>query len=223
MGRRVVSPIDKYLDQVRQTLDLLPRNKVEEVIEMLLRAYMEDRQVFMIGNGGSSSTASHFACDLAKSTARAGRKRFRTIALTDNVALLTAWANDNGYQSVFSEQLANLMNEGDILVAISGSGNSPNILEAVKEARARGGETIGLTGFGGGKLREMVDLCVVVPSQCMAQIEDVHLILEHLVSSCIGEVISNEGGFFGSGRSDQREPCRTCEDLGGIPVSASSC
>ncbi|MDP2663183.1 MAG: SIS domain-containing protein [Dehalococcoidia bacterium] len=217
-----MSPIDEYLDQVRRTLDLLPRNKVEEVIEMLLRAYAEDRQVFTIGNGGSSSTASHFACDLAKSTVRAGRKRFRAIALTDNVALLTAWANDSGYENVFAEQLANLMSLGDVLVAISGSGNSPNILEAVKKARARGGATIGFTGFGGGELREMVDLCVVVPSQCMAQVEDVHLILEHLISSCIGEVISNEGGIFGSGRCDQREPSRSCEDLGGIPVSAAS-
>lgn len=214
--------LDLYLEQVKRTLDELPRRKVHGVIQLLLRAYREDRQVFIIGNGGSAATASHFACDLSKSTIRAGRNRFRVIALTDNVPLVTAWANDVGYENVFSEQLANLMNEGDLLIAISGSGNSPNILKAVEEARARGATTIGLSGFLGGKLRDMVDLCLVVPSHCMAQIEDVHLILEHLISTCLGEVIASEGGLPGSGWGDQREPSRSRQGLGGVPVSAGS-
>jgi D-sedoheptulose 7-phosphate isomerase len=214
--------LNTYLQEVKDTLDHLSRGDIQGVIKMLSRAYTEEQQVFIIGNGGSAATASHFACDLTKSTIRAGRNRFRAIALTDNVPLITAWANDTSYESVFSEQLANLMNEGDVLIAISGSGNSANILRAVQEAKERGAATIGFSGFNGGKLKDIVDLCVVVPNYCMAQIEDVHLILEHLISTCLGEVISNESGFSRPGWCNQREPARSRQELGGVPVSTGS-
>lgn len=217
-----MSSVDAYLEQVKQALDELPRRTIHAVIQLLLRAHAEERQVFVVGNGGSAATASHFACDLSKATIRPGKNRFRAIALTDNVPLITAWANDTSYENVFSEQLVNLMDDGDYLIAISGSGNSPNILKAVQEAKARGATTIGFSGFSGGKLRDMVDLCLVVPSDCMAQIEDVHLVLEHLISSCIGEVIASESGISGSGRGDQREPSRSRQEVGGVPVPAGS-
>jgi len=214
--------IDRYLGEVKSAIDGLPETRIEAVVQLLWQAYLEERQVFIIGNGGSAATASHFACDLSKSTIRAGMGRFRVIALTDNVPLITAWANDSSYENVFAEQLCNLMNEGDLLIAISGSGNSPNILKAVQVAGSMRAATIGFTGFIGGKLKDMVDLCVVVPSNCMAQIEDVHLILEHAISTCLGEVIASEGGISGSRRSNKREPSRPREEVGGVPVPAGS-
>jgi D-sedoheptulose 7-phosphate isomerase len=180
----------EYVTEAKSTLDapyLL--EAVRKIVPLFLRARDEDRTIFFIGNGGSASTASHFVVDIAKGTRKSlapggeGPRRFRCLALNDNVPSVMAWANDADYSRVFAEQLRNLATRGDILVAISGSGNSPNVLEAVRAARALGVTTIGLTGIGGGKLKDLVDVSLVVPSQSMQHTEDVHLIVLHLLTA----------------------------------------
>ncbi len=182
-----MSEIHRYLVEVQETLDLLPEEQIEEVVDVLLSANYVGSTVFTAGNGGSAATASHFACDLAKGTIVPDRPRFRVVALTDNVPLMTAWSNDVAYEDMFAEQLRGLMGRGDVLVAFSGSGNSENVLRAVALARQMGGITIGFSGFEGGKLSGMVDVPVVVPNHCMEQIEDVHMVLSHLVCTVLRE------------------------------------
>ena len=179
--------IRRYLDEVRDTLDLLPLERIQEVVDLLLSANYAGSTVFIMGNGGSAATASHFACDLAKGTITPGRPRFRVVALTDNVPLMTAWSNDVSYDNVFADQLSGLMRQADVVVAFSGSGNSPNVLQAVEVARRMEGVTIGFSGFAGGRLSTLVDLPVVVPCDCMEQIEDVHVVLCHLICTVLRE------------------------------------
>jgi D-sedoheptulose 7-phosphate isomerase len=177
--------VEKYVEDLQACLTRLPLGDIRAVIAVLQDARFNDRQVFIMGNGGSAATASHFACDLGKGTSVPDLPRFRVIALTDNTALFSAYANDFGYECVFAEQLSNLLQERDVVIGISGSGNSPNVLRAFEMARQRRATTVGFTGFDGGKMKGRVDLCVVVPSSCMEQVEDVHLILEHLVCTCL--------------------------------------
>jgi D-sedoheptulose 7-phosphate isomerase len=165
-------------------LRAMPNAEIAAAVDQLLAAYQADRQVMLVGNGGSAATASHFAGDLSKGTRQPGHRPWRVIALTDNVPLLTAWANDVSYDEVFARQLDALVNPDDVLVAISGSGNSPNVLNAVRVARERGAVTIGLTGGSGGALRLLVDLCITVPTGEMSFIEDCHLMVAHLIVSC---------------------------------------
>lgn len=148
---------------------------------ILAEANKNNKKVFICGNGGSAATASHFVCDLAKGTIVKGRKRFKVIGLTDNIPLMTAWSNDTSYANLFKEQLENLIEEGDVVIGISGSGNSENVLNALLLANERLAITIGLTGFEGGKLKGVAQECLVVPSNSMEQIEDIHLMLEHLI------------------------------------------
>jgi D-sedoheptulose 7-phosphate isomerase len=136
-----------------------------------------------VGNGGSASTATHFAADLAKATVVDGQPRLRVLSLTDNAALMTAWANDTSYDRIFAEQLENLIDPGDVVVAFSVSGNSPNVLNAVRAARARGAVTVGLVGASGGSLIDAVDISVQVPSQSYGVVEDCHLVLEHAITA----------------------------------------
>lgn len=171
-----------FIASLKHLLDEIPLEKVEAVTELLYRAYRADKQVFIMGNGGSASTASHFVCDLGKETARQGTPRFRVIGLNDNVPLMTALSNDFGYASVFKEQLVNLVNEGDIVIGITGSGNSANVLEAITYARSRKAVTIGLIGFGGGRLKDLVDEAIVISSTDYGHVESVHLVLEHLIT-----------------------------------------
>ena len=179
-----------YLQQVGETLERLPLEKIEEVIAVLEYARQEGRQVFILGNGGSAATASHFACDLAKGTVVPGRPRFRVMALTDNMPFFSALANDTGYENVFAGQLANFLRPGDVVIGISGSGNSANVLRAVELARSMQAITIGFTGFNGGRLKDVVDICLLVPNYCMEQVEDVHLLLEHLICTCLRKAAS---------------------------------
>ncbi|MEX2030604.1 MAG: GAF domain-containing protein [Anaerolineales bacterium] len=177
--------IDTYMSDLQATLDRLPRDRVEHVVHLLHEARLSRRHVFILGNGGSASTASHFVCDLAKNTRRAGWPGFRVIGLTDNVAILTAYANDDGFERVFAEQLIGLMQSGDVVIAISTSGNSPNVLEAVEAANLRGATTIGFTGFSGGRLASLVQWNVHVESDCVEHVEDVHLMLEHMICKAL--------------------------------------
>jgi D-sedoheptulose 7-phosphate isomerase len=182
-----MSVIQEYLNELIETLNDLPMDDIERAVDVLQYARLNDKQVFILGNGGSAATASHFACDLGKGTVVPDRPRFRVMALTDNMPLFSALANDYGYERVFAEQLANLVRAGDVVIGISGSGNSVNVLNAIQLARDVGAKTIGLTGFDGGKLKDMVDVCVLVPSHCMEKVEDTHLVLEHLITTAVRE------------------------------------
>ena len=180
--------VKTYVEEARASLDapyLL--SALERIVAMFLRARADDRTIFFFGNGGSASTASHFVTDIAKvagGTAGLGKgKRFRCVSLNDNTPGVTAWANDVGYPEVFAGQLKALAEQGDVVVAISGSGNSPNVLEGVRAARAMGLTTIGLTGMGGGKLKELVDVPLVVPSNSMQHTEDAHLVVCHILTA----------------------------------------
>ncbi len=180
--------IDRYVSEADSTLHApYLRDAMERLVRVFLRARAEDRTIFFLGNGGSASTASHFVTDIAKvaggTEPRGKGARFRCVALNDNVPGLTAWANDTDYSKVFAGPLRALGEPGDVVVAISGSGNSPNVLEAVRAAREMGLTTIGLTGIGGGKLKDLVDVPVIVPSDSMQHTEDVHLILCHMLTA----------------------------------------
>ena len=171
-----------YTREIAETLELLPQQEIHHMVEMLHSARLAGNQVFVIGNGGSASTATHLACDLNKNTVVGGYPRFKVHSLADNIAMLSACANDLGYENVFAEQLANLLQPGDIVVAISTSGNSPNVLKAIEMAKRLGAYTIGWTGYAGGKLAKAVALSINVSNHCVEQIEDVHLILAHMIT-----------------------------------------
>ena len=170
-----------YFSTVQELLNKVPFAAVDQVVEALLTVNRSGNTVFICGNGGSASTATHFGCDLAKRPIVAGQPRYRVIPLTDNNALMTALSNDIGYDVVFSEQLIPLVRKGDILIGISGSGNSKNVIKAVEVAKAAGAVTIGFSGYDGGKLAPAVDISVHIPSFNMAMVEDVHLMLEHAI------------------------------------------
>lgn len=180
--------IDRYMQDIKETIDQIPVDRIEEVVNILQDARINGKQVFIMGNGGSASTASHFVCDLAKNTRKKGWPGFRTIGLTDNMAIFSAYANDEGYENVFSQQLNNLLQTGDVVIAISGSGNSPNVIEAVELANDRGAVTIGFTGLTGGKLRNIARHGVYVPNYRIDQVEDIHLMLEHIICRALMEM-----------------------------------
>jgi len=188
--------IKNYFKELKKTIDEISVEDIKKVTDILYNAYKQNKQIFIIGNGGSASTASHFACDLSKGTLQRvydeKEKRFRVMSLTDNVAHLTALGNDLGYDDIFSQQLRNLINHGDVLIAITGSGNSQNILNAIDTASKSGAVTIGFLGFDGGKLKSKVDYCIHIPSNHYGRIEDLHLVLAHLISSYLTEMKKNE-------------------------------
>jgi D-sedoheptulose 7-phosphate isomerase len=174
-----------YFMGVGSVLRSLPFALIDRVTDALWNAYLEGRTVYVFGNGGSAALASHCACDLGKGTVINGNRRFRILALTDNIPLMTALANDISYDDIFAEQLTPLVEKGDIALAISGSGNSPNVLKALHIAREAGAFTIGLTGFQGGKMKPLCDLCVIIPSDNMQVIEDLHVSVNHSVFTAL--------------------------------------
>jgi D-sedoheptulose 7-phosphate isomerase len=171
----------------------LPYAEIDQIGQELWRASQEQRKVFIFGNGGNASLACHFACDLGKGTVLPGinRRRFQVLSLTNNVALLTAIANDLSYDEIFSEQLRSHASAGDIAFGISASGNSPNILRALEVSRELGGINIGLGGFEGGKMKALCDYCVVVRSDNMQVIEDLQLSIAHALFTCLRQRILN--------------------------------
>jgi D-sedoheptulose 7-phosphate isomerase len=175
----------RYITGLKWTLDLLSLEFIDEVIHILQDARLNNRLIFIMGNGGSASTATHFVCDLSKNTRDNGLPPFRVLGLADNMAMLSAYANDEGFENVFAQQLANLVRPDDVVIAISTSGNSPNVLKAVELANERNAITIGFTGFDGGRLSGMVDVNLHVPSDRIEQVEDIHLMLEHLICSVL--------------------------------------
>ena len=177
--------IQDYISTLQLTMDQLPRQLIADVINVLQQARRIGNQVFILGNGGSASTASHFACDLAKNTRQEGLPHFRVIGLTDNMAMFSALANDGGYENVFSEQLASLVRPGDIVIAISASGNSKNVINAAETAHRFDATVIGFTGFDGGRLAQLASINIQVNSNIIEHVEDIHLMLEHLIVSSI--------------------------------------
>jgi D-sedoheptulose 7-phosphate isomerase len=166
---------------------------IEEVVRLFLEARERGSRIFFIGNGGSASTATHFAIDIGMGT-RGGERPFRAISLTDNNAILTGIANDFGYDEVFARQLAVTMMPGDLVVAISASGNSPNVIKAVEFAKSRGNHTIGVIGFDGGKLKKLsaTSVHVATPAGEYGLVEDVHLVINHVITSHLQKVVKAE-------------------------------
>lgn len=183
-----MNQVHAYFAQLTDTLAQIEQAPIDQAIQVLHAARLDGRQIFIMGNGGSASTATHFVCDLAKNTRRPGWPPFKVIGLADNMALLSAYANDEGYDSVFAQQLANLVRPGDVVIGISTSGKSPNVLNGIQMAREKGAYTIGFTGFGAGPLGGMVDLQLHVPSNCIEQVEDIHLMFEHLITKVLREM-----------------------------------
>ena len=184
--------VNDYFRGLTKTISEISVDKLESIVDFIYTAYKENNQVFLIGNGGSASTASHFCCDLGKGAVIDGQPRFRVMSLNDNIALLTAYSNDYGYEFVFVEQLRNLLNKGDILICITASGNSKNVLNAIEYAREVGAITIGFLGFGGGKAKDLVTECITVSNTNYGQVEDSHMILSHAVSQYFQERIAQE-------------------------------
>jgi D-sedoheptulose 7-phosphate isomerase len=203
----VIRSSEEYFGMHQKVVANLPHKEIDEVIDELMRAYEHGKNIFMFGNGGSASLASHFACDLGKGTVitENGQKRFRVLALTDNIPLMTAWANDSCYDQIFAEQLRSFVAPGDVAFAISGSGNSPNVLRGLEIARSHGARTIGLTGFEGGKMKSLCNVCVILPSNNMQIIEDFHLSMTHAIFSVIRLRVSEDlevQGLANTGTSD---------------------
>jgi D-sedoheptulose 7-phosphate isomerase len=173
----------KYINNLNNTLDGLSHEEIENFLNLLIDAYENEKFVFVIGNGGSAANASHFAQDLAKGTRHSPeqKKRIKALSLTDNLPFITAQGNDEGYESIFEQQLRTYANPGDILIAVSGSGNSPNILKSVQWANDNGLTTIGITGFDGGMLKKIAKHSVNVTLNDMCTSESVHSIIFHYV------------------------------------------
>jgi len=175
----------EYLASLREVLDRLDTSVVDRITDAIWHGYEEGRTLFTFGNGGSAALASHFVCDIGKGTVAPGRKRLRAIALTDNVPLMTAWANDTSYGEIFAEQLRDQIQKDDLVLAISGSGNSENVVRGLETAREFGARTMALSGFSGGRVKALVDICLIVPSENMQHIEDAHLFSAHAIFTAI--------------------------------------
>lgn len=171
------------LDDSIQSIEKLKTQQVliEKIFNILEKTKKNGNNIFICGNGGSASTASHMLCDLNKTSSMTGKKRFRTISLTDNIPIITALGNDIKYDDIFVEQLKNFFNPSDVLLIISGSGNSSNVIKAAKYAKNKKGKVIGFTGFNGGKLKTLCDECIIIPANSMYRIEDLHLMLNHIL------------------------------------------
>ena len=181
--------IDNYFSRLKDTIDKISRDEINTVLNLLIDAYKNDKLVLTMGNGGSASTASHFVCDFNKGLTYQKEHRFRFICLSDNVATMMAYANDVSYEDIFVEGLKNYLQPDDLVIAISGSGNSPNVIKAVEYTNKNDGITIGLTGYDGGKLKQISQHNIHVPIDDMQITEDLHLIFDHLMMSILDEVL----------------------------------
>jgi D-sedoheptulose 7-phosphate isomerase len=182
--------VDVYLSETERVVRLIDRDAVRSVVDRLFACWSAGGTTYLIGNGGSAATASHMMNDLLKCTLVPGQPRFKAIALTDNVPAMTAFANDQSFEDIFVEPLMALLRPGDTVIALSGSGNSPNVLRAVAYAKETGALTIGLCGDTGGKLAILADVAVCVPAARIGQQEDGHLILNHTISLALHERIA---------------------------------
>jgi D-sedoheptulose 7-phosphate isomerase len=196
-----LSRSDDYLKEVSKIAMNIDRKAVDEAIGILYDAWKHDQQIFIVGNGGSASTATHFACDLNKWVSDEAERKFRAFSLVDNIPLMSALTNDNGWSDVYYEQLRNFLRKGDVVVAISvhgGSGSykagpwSQNLLKAVRYAKDNGAKVVGLTGFDGGILKTAADACIVVPADSTPHVEGMHLVVTHLMGEQLRAMISSK-------------------------------
>ncbi len=181
------SDFSAYLAELKTVLDKLPLEQISKAADILFACYRADHTVFTFGNGGSGALASHLVADFGKGTHFPGPghlstfRRMKALAVTDSMPTITAWANDTRYEDIFMRQIENFIQQGDVAFGISGSGNSANVLRALEHARRVGATTVGLGGFGGGKMKDLLDCAVIVPSNSMQQVEDAHLIIGHMI------------------------------------------
>ena len=189
----------QYLNGIKALLDRFDIEIFEAITNSLIDAYHSEKQIFVMGNGGSASTASHFAADVNKGCCLDLEKKFKVICLNDNIPTMLALANDLAYEAVFIEQLKNFFKPGDLVIGISGSGNSKNVLNALSYAKENGGRTIGLTGFSGGKLSRIVDVAFIAEVDDMQKVEDMHIIVVHMVMQAVYGVLHNRS-FFNTAR-----------------------
>jgi len=173
--------IEAYFGELKSAIDKLDRHEIELFIQILLNAYNSGNQIFVMGNGGSAATASHFVCDLNKGVSFGREKRFKVICLNDNTPTVMAYSNDVNYDDIFVEQLKNFIQENDVVIGISGSGNSENILKAMNYANSKNAITVGLTGYKGGKLKNIAKHSVNADIENMQLSEDIHAMILHLV------------------------------------------
>ncbi|MCJ8502780.1 SIS domain-containing protein [Desulfatitalea alkaliphila] len=178
-----------YLNRLKAVMDDLDLTVYARVVDDLLDAWRRQARIFVMGNGGSGATASHLACDINKGCCFDLDRKFKMICLNDNMPTVLALANDVSYEAVFEEQLKNFLEPADLVIGISGSGNSPNVLRAIAYAAAHGGRTQGWCGFGGGNLAGLVDLALVVPSDDMQQVEDTHIIVAHMLMQSLTKAL----------------------------------
>ena len=181
--------VNEYFSEMEQMLTSISRSDIQKVLSLLENAYYSGHRVFIMGNGGSAATASHFALDLAKNTITPNAPRLKAISLTDHVPLITAWSNDTAYEHIFAEQLANMVEPGDVVIGISTSGNSLNVINALLLAKQSQAYTIGLLGATGGKIKDMVDAYILAPGQNIEQEEDAHMILTHVITRHMRHVL----------------------------------
>ena len=174
-----IKDIEIYFDRLKSTVDLIDKRALNTLMNVLDYARNEVRHIFVMGNGGSAATASHYVCDFNKGISLNQERKFKLICLNDNIPSLMAYANDFSFEDIFVGQLKNFFQKGDIVLGISGSGNSKNVLRAIEYANEHGGITVGLTGYGGGKLREIAHYGVHVPIDDMQITEDLHMVLDH--------------------------------------------
>lgn len=191
--------IEQYFEEIKKIADTISREDIDRAIEILFDAWKNGDQVFFCGNGGSAGTATHFMCDLFKVTIVKDKKRFKAFCLNDNIPLMTALINDEGFDDLFIEQLKNLYRAGDVLVCLSvhgGSGKdkaslwSQNLLKAMDYVKKNGGKTIGFSGFDGGAMKDVADVCVVVPFNATPHVEAFHVVLQHLIAFRLKEKIA---------------------------------
>jgi D-sedoheptulose 7-phosphate isomerase len=195
--------IDRFFAGIDEIVKSISREDIDRAIDALYRTWAERRTVFIAGNGGSAGTATHFAADLSKMTSIPGKPRLRAMSLGDNVPLVSAIINDEGWENLYTEQLATFWSPGDTLVTISvhgGTGRdkagawSQNLVKAIDWVKTRGGTTIGLAGFAGGVMRELCDICIVVPYRTTPHVEGFHVVLHHLIAFCLAERIAGGAG-----------------------------
>jgi D-sedoheptulose 7-phosphate isomerase len=188
--------IKTYFKEIKQVLEHTSLAEISTAVDLLIQSQTERRRIFVMGNGGSAAMASHFACDLGKGAVIEEKPRFKVYSLADNISMLTAYGNDVGYEVVFSEPLQALAEPGDLAVLISSSGNSQNIINAADTAKDLQLKTLAVTGFEGGKLRDKVDVCVIVPTDhehpdCMQHAEDAQGIVLHAIFVAIRQRLNN--------------------------------
>jgi D-sedoheptulose 7-phosphate isomerase len=189
-----MSIVASYIEGLGNCLKELSRQDIEGIADTIFAAYEKGRRIFIMGNGGSAATASHFARDLAIGTRAKDKPRIQAVSLADSAAMITALANDVDYASIFREQLIGHVQKGDVSIGISASGNSPNVLNGIEYARGQGAVTIGLIGFGGGKLKALSDKSIVLSSRDYGQVEDIHMALAHMIAYILREKLEQHSG-----------------------------